>query len=205
MINITYSADQKTLAERIQNDLTTAGFQPEQSVLLVLVSAESNNDPTVQDEIKRAIQKGVKIIPILAEDVILPESLGSYKPLNFAGSYKWQSLMTRLSQTTMNSDDKKRANRMAFIVIGSIAFFMFLTGVITIMDGTVAFPVEEYNEEATFQAEWVNGLIIETLEFVQPHTTQDAVNFDATLEAAPTRLYLYIRGTATAMPNSQGE
>ncbi len=205
MINITYSADQKTLAERIRNDLTTAGFQPEQPILLVLVSAESNNDPTVQDEIKRAVQKGVRIIPILAENVILPESLDVYKPLNFVGSYKWQSLMTRLSQTTMNSDDVKKANRMAFLVIGSIALFMFLAGIYGISSGTVAFPVDEYNEEATFQAEWVNGLIIETLEYVQPHTTQDAVNFEATLEAAPTRLYLYIRETATAMPNSQGE
>lgn len=205
MINITYSADQKTLAERIRNDLTTAGFQPEQSVLLVLVSAESNNDPTVQDEIKRATQKGVAIIPILADDVTLPESLDVYKPLNFVSSYRWQSLMTRLSQTTMTSDDVKKANRRAFLVIGAIAFFMFMVGVITIMDGTVAFPVDEYNEEATFQAEWINGMIVETLEYVQPHTTQDANNFEATLEAAPTRLYLYIRGTATAMPNSQGE
>jgi len=205
MINITYSADQKALAEKIRNDLANAGFQPEQPVLLVLVSAESNNDPMVQDEINRAIKKAVSIIPILAEDVTLPESLDVYKPLNFSGSYKWQSLMTRLAQTTMNSDDVKKANRKALLVIGSIAFVMFLVGIYGIASGTVAFPVEEYNEEATFQAEWVNGLISETLEFVQPHTTQDATNFEATLEAAPTRLYLYIRETATAMPNYQGD
>lgn len=205
MINITYSADQKTLAERIRNDITSAGFQPEKPILLVLVSAESNTDPLIQDEIKRAVQKEVNIIPILAENVTLPESLDVYKPLNFSGRYKWQSLMTRLSQTTMTSDDKKQANRRALLVIGGIAFFMFMVGVITIMNGTVAFPVDEYNEEATFQAGWINGLIVETLEAVQPHTTQDAINFDVTLDAAPTRLYLYIRETATAMPNFQGD
>jgi hypothetical protein len=205
MINITYSADQKALAERIRNDLANAGFQPEVPVLLVLVSAVSNNDPTVQAEITRSIKKAVSIIPILAEDVTLPESLDVYKPLNFVGSYKWQSLMTRLSQTTMNSDDVKKANRRAFLVIGAIALLMFFAGIYGIASGTVAFPVDEYNEEATFQAEWVNGLIVETLEYVQPHTTQDANNFDATLESAPTRLYLYIRGTATALPNSQGD
>jgi hypothetical protein len=205
MINITYSADQKTLAERIRNDIASAGFQPDKPILLVLVSAESNTDPMVQDEIKRAMQKEVSIIPILTENVTLPESLDVYKPLNFSGRYQWQSLMTRLSQTTMNSDDVKQANRRALIVVGGIAFVMFIVGMITIANGTVAFPVEEYNEEATMQAEWINGLIVETLEAVQPHTTQDAINFDVTLDAAPTRLYMYIRETATAMPNFQGD
>lgn len=205
MINITYSADQKTLAERIRNDIASAGFQPDKPILLVLVSAESNSDPMVQDEIKRAIQKEISIVPILTENVTLPESLDVYKPLNFSGRYKWQSLMTRLSQTTMNSDDVKQANRRALFVVGGIAFMMFIVGIITIANGTVAFPVDEYNEEATFQAEWVHGLIVETLEAVQPHTTQDAINFDVTLDAAPTRLYLYIRETATAMPNFQGD
>ena len=205
MINISYSAAQKALAEKIRDDLTKAGFQTEQAVLLVLVSAESNNDPTVQDEITRAIKKAVSIIPILTENVTLPESLDVYKPLNFSGAYKWQSLMTRLSQTTMNSDDVKKANRRAFLVIGGIALVMFLVGIYGISSGIVAFPVEEYNEEATFEAKWVNGMIVQTLEYVQPRTTEDAVNFESTLEAAPTRLYLYIRETATAMPNYQGD
>jgi Thoeris protein ThsB, TIR-like domain len=205
MINITYSASHKALAERIRNDLAKAGFRSEQSVLLVLVSAESNTDPLVQDEIKRAVQKGVSIIPILAESVSLPEALDVYKPLNFSGSYKWQSLMTRLSQTTMSRDDMKQANRRALFVVGGIALVMFAIGIVSIMGGQVAFPVDEYNEEATYQAEWVNGLIVETLESVQPRTTQDAINFDATLEAVPQRIFLYVRETATALPKSQGD
>ena len=63
----------------------------------------------------------------------------------------------------------------------------------------VAFPVAEYNEEATFQAQWIDGLIRETLEAVQPRSTEDALNFAATHEAAPTRLFYYIRETATAL------
>ena len=205
MINITYSASHKALAEQIHDDLTKASFQSAQSVLLVLVSAESNADPLVQDEIERAVQTGISIIPILVENVTLPAALDAYKPLNFSGSYKWRSLMTRLAQTTMSRDEIKQANRRALLVVGGIALVMFVIGIVSIMSGQVAFPVDEYNEEATYQAEWVNGLIVETLESAQPRTTQDALNFDATLEAVPERLYLYIRETATALPKSQGD
>lgn len=202
MINITYAADQKALAEQIRDDL--AEYQSAHQVLLVLVSTQSNNDPSVQAEIKRAVDRQiVSIIPILAENVALPESLDRYKPLNFSGGYKRTVLMTRLSQTTMTDKDVKKANRLAFIFIAGIAIVMFIVGIIGIMGGIVAFPVDEYNEEATYQAEWVNGLIIETLEAAQPRTTQDAVNFESTLEFVPTRVYLYIRETATAMPNAQ--
>jgi len=219
MITITYSADQKILADQIRSNLSQSGFKLAHPVLLVLVSAESNSDPSVLDEIKRALQKRYTVIPILAESVTLPEILDAYQPLNFTSGYKQAVLMTRLSQPTMsNADvkqanrralmsnaDVKQANRRALIVIGGIAFFMFLVGIISIMDGIVAFPVDEYNEEATFQAEWNDGLIVETLEYVQPRTTQDALNFQSTLEVAPTRLYLYIRETATAIPKSQGD
>lgn len=202
MISITYSAEDKTLAETIRDDLAQAGYQPAQPVLLVLVSSASNNDPSVQDEIKRAVNKGMTIVPILAENVSLPEILDAYKPLNLSGGYKRAPLLTRLSQSTMTRGDVKKANRLAFTFIGGLAVVMFLAAILGIMGGLVAFPVDEYNEEATFQAEWVNGLIVETLEFVQPRSTQDAQNFPATIEAAPTRLFLYIRGTATALPNA---
>lgn len=202
MISITYSAEQKVLAEIIRDDLSKAGFEPNQPVLLILVSAESNNDPSVQDEIKRGINKGMTIVPILAEKVAVPEQLDAYKPLNLSAGYKRAPLLTRLTQSTMTRDDVKKANRLAFTFIGGLAFVMFAAAVLGIMGGVVGFPIAEYNEEATFQAEWVNGLIVETLEFVQPRSTQDAENFPATLEAAPTRLFLYIRETATALPNS---
>jgi len=205
MISITYSADQKALAEKIRDDLGNAGFQPAHPVLIVLVSADSNNDPSVQDEIKKAVDKGFTIIPILTDSIAVPEQLDAYKPLNFSGGYKRASLLTRLSQSTMTRTDVKTANRRALSVIGVIAFGMFALAIIGIMGGVVAFPVDEYNEEATFQAEWVNGLIVETLEYAQPRTTQDAENFPATLEAVPTRVYLFVRETATALPNTQEE
>ena len=202
MIRITYSAEQKQLAELIRDDISAA-FPASPPLLIVLVSAQSIHDPAVIAEIEGARQKGLPLLPILAENVQLPQALEFEKPLNFAAGYQREAIVRRLSQLTMTGADLRQANRRALIVIGAIALLMFSVAIFAMATGLVAFPVAEYNEEATFQAQWINGLIRETLEYVQPRSTQDAVNFESTLEAAPTRLYYYVRGTATALPRTQ--
>lgn len=201
MNRIIHSADQQELAQAIRNELAAVP-PPPQPLLIVLVSAQSNSDPAVQSEIRRAQEQQQRIIPILAENVALPPGLAGAKPLNFAGGYQPQMLLKRLSQAAMTREDIQKANRRALLVIGLIALLMFVLSMAAMSAGLIAFPVAEYNEEATFQAQWINGMIVETLEFVQPRSTADAVGFDATLQAAPTRLYLYIRETATALPRA---
>ena len=202
MIRITYSTEQRRLAEQIRDDLANKAAPP---VLLVLVSSQSNSDPAVQAEIRQARQKRIHIIPILAENAALPELLDGCKALDFAGGYSRERLWRRLSQATVAPADVRQANRRALMVIGSIALLMFGLAIIGLISGQVAFPVDEYNEEATFQAQWIHGMIGETLIFAQPRSTDDAIHFEATLQAAPTRLLLYIRETATAISNGQEE
>jgi len=204
MIRITYSAEQQGLAEQIRDDLAGAAA-PAQPILLVLVSAPSNSDPTVQAEIRQAQQKGSRIIPILAENTALPELLAGYRALDFAAGYHRRRLWRSLSQAAMTKAEVRQANRRALMVIAGIALLMFGLAIVTLMSGLIAFPVDEYNHEATFQAQWIHGMIGETLEAAQPRSTQDALHFEATLAAAPTRLFLYIRATATAMPKRQEE
>ncbi len=204
MIRITYSAEQQRLAEQIRDDLAGAA-PPAQPILLVLVSALSNSDPAVQAEIRQAQQKGIRIIPILAENTALPQLLDGCKALNFTAGYHRRRLWRSLSQAAMTKADVRQSNRRALMVIAGIALLMFGLAIVTLMSGLIAFPVDEYNHEATFQAQWIHGMIGETLESVQPRSTQDALHFEATLDIAPTRLFLYIRETATAMPNRQEE
>lgn len=199
MIRITYSNAQQQLAEQIRDELTDA-FGATRPILIVLISADSNADPVVQAEIEDARRTGARLLPILVEKVTLPPTLNDEKPLSFAGGFKRESLLRRLSEVTMTDADTRRANRRALIVVGVIALIMFGLAIIGMLSGLVGFPVAEYNEEATFQAQWIDGFIRETLEYVQPKTTIDALNFGVTLEAAPTRLFYYVRGTATAMP-----
>ncbi len=203
MIHITYAAEEKRLAEQIRADLTGA-FETPPPLLIVLVSAASNQDPVVAAEVARARHSGDQLLPILTEAVALPAALAYEKPLNFAAGYQRDSLLRRIAQLTMTSAQVRHANRRALLVIGAVALLMFGLAIFGMLSGLVAFPVAEYNEEATFQALWIDGLIRETLEYVQPRSTEDALNFAATLEAAPTRLYYYARATATALPRSLG-
>ena len=203
MIRITYTREQKPLALQIRDDLTDT-YQLSRPLLIALVSRQSMADPHVQAEINRAQADRLYIVPILTEKIAPPAALSNQRPLDFSGGYDRAQLLRHLEAATRTPADIRRANRRALAVIGGIALLMFAIALIAIAGGFVAFPVEEYNEEATYQAEWVKGLIRETLEQVQPRSTADALNFPATHEAAPTRLYLYIRETATALPNAGG-
>lgn len=201
MIRITYAREQKPLALQIRDDLSDT-FRLSRPLLIVLVSRQSIADTHVQAEIETARANRLHIVPVLTEKIAPPASLGSQRPLDFSGGYDRERLLRHLEGAAMTPADIRRANRRALIVIGGIALLMFGIALIAIASGFIAFPVEEYNEEATYQAEWVNGLIRETLERAQPRSTADAFNFPATHEAAPTRLYLYIRETATALPKA---
>ena len=202
MIRITYSREQQSLAEIIRDDLGAAET-PALPTLLVLISAQSITDPNVLAEVDRAKQECEFVLPILTEHVTLPPQLAIAQPLDFSAGYNRERLRQRLAQETAPPDHIRRANRRALAVIGAIVALMFCLAIVAMIRGYVAFPVAEYNEEATFQAEWVDGLIRETLDYVAPRSTEDAQNFAATYEAAPTRLYFYVRGTATAMAQRQ--
>ena len=202
MIRITYTDEQKALAERIRDDLA-AEIPAAQSLLIVLVSAASNTDPVVQAELAAALEAGERVLPILADGAPLPRALETRPALDFSRSYSRARLLAAVTTATTSRADLRRANRRALAVIGALAALMFTVAIVTMVGGIVGFPVAEYNEEATFQAQWIDGLIRETLEAVEPRTTADAQNFAATHEAAPTRLFYYIRGTATALAAEQ--
>ncbi len=73
MIRITYTAEQKALAERIRDDLA-AEIPAAQSLLIGVGSAASNADPVVQAEVKQALESGERSLPILADGTALPRA-----------------------------------------------------------------------------------------------------------------------------------
>ncbi|MCY4464409.1 MAG: hypothetical protein OXE46_02610 [Chloroflexi bacterium] len=198
MIRITYSPADQALAHRIRADLSHQATQS-QALLIVLASATALAEPSVQSEIARAQQQGSPILPIVTDDFDLPPALAMLRPLDFRAGYQSDLLLKRANELVGRRRDIRKANRRALMVFAGIAAVMFCLAIAGMSAGLVAFPVAEYNEEATFQAQWIDGLIRETLESVQPRSTADAMNFAATYEAAPTRLLFYVRGTATAM------
>lgn len=202
MIRITYTDEQTALAERIRDDLARS-IPAAQPLLIVLVSAASNADPVVQQELASALAARERIIPILTDRAEAPPPLQNRKALDFSRGYSRKRLLEAVAGAATPRVELRRANRRALAVIGMLAALMFGLAIASMAGGIVAFPVAEYNEEATFQAQWIDGLIRETLEAVQPRSTADAANFAATHEAAPTRLFYYIRETATALAAEQ--
>ncbi len=197
MIRITYAPTDQELAQRISLDLShqAASAQP---LLIVLASEAALVEPSVQAEIAGAQRLNRPILPILTGAVELPAMLANLQPLDFRAGYDREQLLARAARLAGRRKDIRRANRRALAVFVCLVAIMFGLAIAGMAGGLVAFPVAEYNEEATFQAQWIDGLIHETLEFVQPRSTEDALNFAATYEAAPTRLHFYVRGTATA-------
>lgn len=198
MIRIAYAPADQALANSIRADLSQQATQA-QALLIVLATDAALAEPSVQSEIARAQQQGTPILPIVTGAVELPPALAKLHPLDFGAGYRGDLLRKRAAELTGRRRDIRKANRRALLVFAGLAAIMFSLAIAGMSAGLVAFPVAEYNEEATFQAQWIDGLIRETLESVQPRSTADAMNFAATYEAAPTRLHFYVRGTATAM------
>ena len=200
MILITFAPAQAELAQDIRGDLAGAPGA-DQQLLIVLVTRESLADAFVQAEIEAARQRGDRILPLqLDEGAALPVDLPKSLPaLDFRGGYQREQLLSTILSAADKDESRRRANRRALLAIGALSALMFAWAIAGIGSGTIAFPVDEYNEEATLQAEWIDGLVSETLEAAQPRSTADALNFAATFAAAPTRLHFYIRGTATAL------
>ncbi len=202
MIRITYALEDSRLAEQIRDDLSEFS-RLARPMLIVLASAAALSNAQVQAEIERAHEQRAQILPILLEHIDLPPTLSGLKALDFSGGYQRERLLNRLAQIAPTRGKVRRANRQALTIIATIAAAMFALALFALANGIVGFPVAEYNEDATFQAQWVDGLIRETLEHVQPRSTADALNFPATYAAAPTRVRLYVRGTATALPSER--
>ena len=200
MIRITYAPADEALARRIRADLSHSAIAG-QSLLIALASRAALDEASVTDEIKRAEIAGTPILPIITDEVALPAGLAKRNPLDFRAGYDGEKLLARVGQLAGNEHDIRKRNRRLAIAIALLVAAVFGWAVGGITSGAVAFPVAEYNEEATFQAEWIDGLIRETLEYIAPRSAQDAANFAATYEAAPTRLHYYARGTATALAN----
>ena len=197
MIRITYAPADQELARRISHDLSAQAARA-QPLLIALASESALAEPSVQAEIAQAQRQKTPILPILTDSVALPPALAKLQPLDFRAGYDREQLLSHASKLAGTRRDIKRANRRALVAFLCLVALMFGLAIAGMAGGLVAFPVDEYNEEATFQAQWIDGLIRETLEFVQPRSTEDALNFAATYEAAPTRLHFYVRGTATA-------
>lgn len=199
MLNITCASADLKLAEKMQSDLMRIPFKMEHGYLLVLVSAASQNDVTVQQAIDAARKKQQRIVPILLDNTPQPETLIKQTPVDFRNGYKRGTLIQHLRRLELG-EARLQGNRriMGFMLL--IVAIMFAAAVFAISNDLVAFPQDEYETQQADENRMIATLVYPTLEGLLPRSTDDALNFPATVEAASTRDRAFLRGTATAFP-----
>lgn len=200
MLNITYAQNDAHTAEQIQADLTNANLRLDNPVLLVLLTPESVKDESVLSAITQSKRDKHVVVPVMLRQTTLPDALKSEKTLDLTKKYDKKKLIQFVKQADIGKDRQAR-NRLYFYVVGGIVLLMFIISLASISSGIVVFPVDEYATENAIRDAQVNTIVAPQIEVVRPRTTEDALNFDMTLEAIDNdELLPFIIGTATAIP-----
>lgn len=203
-LQVTYSADHAELAQRIQHDISQSPLLHtlEYSMLLVITTPATRDDPEVQQRIQQAEREGWLIVPVMIERTELPPALAR-TAIDFSRGYNARRLVTHLNHVDVTPTVRRR-NRLALGVFVLIIIMMFMAAVGGIVSGTVGFPVEEYATEGaaqrTYEDNLIATLVAPTLEGLRPRSTADAMSFPSTVEAVSTRDRGFLIGTATQLP-----
>lgn len=205
MFKIVNAPADAALAARLEADLRAAGALPVPAGLLVAVlspAAAANSD--VQAALEAALDAGQPILPVLAAPTALPKLIDHLPALDFSQGYDAAAL--RRAVEALAAPDAglplkvitprvRRANRRIGYWLAALAIFWFVTGLILVGVFGVQAPRREYDA--------VETEIVLTrdyyLEQNRPRTTEDAANFPATLQAAPTAQRPFLIATATAI------
>lgn len=200
MINITYASSDAHTAEEMQADLSTANLRLDNPVLIALLTPDSVKDDAVLSAIEQSKRDGHVIVPVILRQTELPAILNGENSLNLSKKYDKKKLIQFVNQADIGKE-RQGKNRLYFYLIAGLVLAMFVVSIISISNDIVAFPVEEYETENAIRDAQVNTIVAPQIEILRPRTTEDAMNFDMTLEAVSNDdLLPFIIGTATAIP-----
>jgi hypothetical protein len=205
MLTLTYTAADSALAERLQQDLGRADAElAEANALIAVLSPGGVQDAEVRRALTDALNRGRTVIPVLAAPVSLPPEVAALSPLDLSARYDFAALKTRLERLVPRetTPEQRASNRRIFYVLVALALVMFVMGLYLVGVMGVQFPADEYNAADTVEAATINAVLNPLLETNQPRTTDEAANFLATVQAAPTGQRPLLIGTATAIAES---
>lgn len=196
MVNIIYTPADQALAEQIQAEIQEAG-----ETVLVLVSSHSASDAQVRSDLVRALDNNRRIVPVLVEAAELPKMIEHLEPVDFTRGANMDALRTRLADVTrelhlkVHTPSVQAANRRTAIVVAVGAIIMFIAALYGVGVLGIQAPQEEYDAVETQIIETRNAYI----EDVLPRSTEDALNFEATVQDAAPTLRPLLSATATAV------
>lgn len=208
---LTYSPQDANLAGRLEKDLQAANFtvQPvlsgeRRDILIALISPAGSVDQSVQNTIIQALDNGQHIIPLLIGPAMLPKLINHLKSLDFGQGYPLNALLDRIAAVSspdaglplkVLTPSARRKNSSTAYWLAILAVIWFVIGIVAVGVFGIQMPADEYNNVDTEVAATINVYVDQNL----PRSTEDAINFPATIQAAPTAQRPFLIATATAM------
>lgn len=200
-MEIVFNEADAALAERLRRDAGAHPALAASSAVVVIVSAAALADATVRRRIETARDRGEALVPLLAEPVALPRLIEHIAPVDFTEGYDIAALAERLQipagalQMKVLTPAARATNRRAAVIFAVLALIMFALGLYGVGVLGLQAPAQEYNEVETEIILTRDGYI----EAALPRSTEDALNFPATVEAARPTLRPLLIATATAV------
>lgn len=202
MLNITFATQDTSTAEALRDLLAKSpALTLESPLLIVLASHASMADATVQATIADARTNGTHIAVLKLDNVAVPAQLGELKPLDISRGLHEKRIVAHLNRAELGRV-RIRRNGLLFAGLGVAILTMFGIALWGVGSGQVAFPIDEFATENAFNEQQIQLYALPTLEQWMPRSTDDALNFMATADAVPTRFYIYLLQTATAIPQN---
>ncbi len=202
MLNITFATQDTDKANALRDLLANAtDLALEQPLLIVLASRVSMADETVQAAVAQAKAQGTHIAVLKLDNTPVPSGLGELPPLDIAKDLNAKRIVAYLNRADLGRARLQRSRLLLGWLMVAIVL-MFGVALWSISSGRVAFPIDEFATQNAFAEQQIQFYAMPTLEQWMPRNTQDALTFDATVDAVPTRFLIYLLQTATAIPKS---
>jgi hypothetical protein len=211
MITLTYDPQDSALATRLIQDLKTQGFSISDTlapgkgnVLIAFASPASNNNRIVQDVIAQAYDNGQHVAVVNAQAAPTPKFINHLKSFDFINDYPLPALVDQLKLMAspeaglplkVLTPKARVKNRGIGLWLTIVVLIAFIWGIVLVGVFHQQAPVEEYNNVDTEVAATVASIVQKNL----PHSTQEAIDFPATVQAVPTAQRPILIQTATAL------
>ncbi len=188
MLKITYADQDAALASSIQQDVSASSLTLDHPYLLVLLSKRTFEDASIKSAVQAALAEKQRVVPVLVEaGTPIPAELQSTKMIDLTRGYHAARVIGALKRMEIGEDRITRSWRLLIVGL-TVVGIAFIASVWGITQGMIRFPAEEYATENARTDATQYALVAPTLALIVPHSTADAIQFQATLDALPRAL-----------------
>ncbi|MCU0482468.1 MAG: toll/interleukin-1 receptor domain-containing protein, partial [Anaerolineae bacterium] len=212
-VTLVYAESDHKLAMRIRGDLEAESIRVQDTltdgaVVVAVLSAQGAKAPNMVAMLNTASDKYHHILPVLAEPTKLPRVIDHLQPIDMTQANASKELVARVNflaspqaprPLTSLTPAKRKQNVQSSLLYGFTAFGIFLVGIIAVGVFGIQAPEDEFYTVET-QVYLTQRVYIDQ---VLPRSTEDAVNFQATIPFIPTKARQEAIATATWIVSGQ--